>query len=168
MRRSPLGLALLSLSGWCLFVGVLVDRPELFLVAVPLLGALLSARTPAGPADIRTNLQVSATSVCECDSLTATVPVASSMEIPLLEILLPLPANIVLASGSNRVAVRLLPGAPLQRTFSLRALARGRGKLGNVHLRLTDHSGLAGWEAESDCSVEIAAYPARVAVRQLP
>jgi uncharacterized protein (DUF58 family) len=168
MRRSPLGLALLSLSGSCLFVGVLVDRPELFLVAVPLLGALLSARTPARPADIRTNLQVSATRVCEGDPLTATVTVASSMEIPLLEILLPLPQNIVLASESNRVAVRLLPGAPLQRTFSLRALARGRGKLGNVHLRLTDHSGLACWEAESDCSVEIKAYPVGVAVRHLP
>jgi uncharacterized protein (DUF58 family) len=168
MRRSPLGLALLSLSGWCLFVGVLVDRPELFLVAVPLLGALLSARTPARPADIRTNLQVSATRVCEGDPFTATVTVASSMEIPLLEVLLPLPPNIVVTSGSHRVAIRLLPGAPLQRTFSLRALARGRGKLGNVHLRLTDHSGLLVRETKTDWSAQIEAYPGRVAVRQLP
>jgi uncharacterized protein (DUF58 family) len=168
MRRSPLGLALLSLSGWCLFVGVLVDRRELFLIAVPLLGAVLSARTPAGPADIRTSLQVSATRVSEGDPLTATVTVASSTEIPLLEILLPLPPNIVLANGCNRVAVRLLPGVPLQRTFCLRTLARGRSKLGNLHLRLTDHSGLAVREAETECSFQIEVFPARVAVRQLP
>src|SRR5262249_12948040 len=130
MRRSPLVLALMSLAGWCLFIGVLADRSELFVVALPLLGALLSARLPADPADVKTNVQVSALRVCEGEPLTATVTIASSFEIPLLEVLLPLPPNIVLTGGSNRIVVRLRPDAALQRTFSLRALNRGRSKLG--------------------------------------
>jgi len=167
MRRSPLVLALMSLAGWCLFIGVLADRSELFVVALPLLGALLSARLPADPADVKTNVQVSALRVCEGEPLTATVTIASSFEIPLLEVLLPLPPNIVLTGGSNRIVVRLRPDAALQRTFSLRALNRGRSKLGVLHLRLSDHSGLVVCEAET-CSVQIEVYPARLGVRRLP
>jgi uncharacterized protein (DUF58 family) len=168
MRRSPLVLALSSLLGWCLFLGVLVDRPELFVVAVPLIVALVSARPPGKPADISTAIEMTATRVCEGDPLTATVTIGSPVQVPLLEILLTLPPNIALASGSNRIVVSLNANAELKRTFFLHVLTRGRSKLGQLHLRLPDRSGLLVREAEVDRSVEVEAYPARVAVRHLP
>jgi hypothetical protein len=51
MRRSPCILALSSLAGWALFLGVAFERPELFMVAVPLIAALLSAREVAPQSD---------------------------------------------------------------------------------------------------------------------
>jgi uncharacterized protein (DUF58 family) len=168
MRFSPLVLAQSALVGWCLFLGIVVHRPELFLVALPLLGALLSARSPAGPSGINTGVEVAAARVCEGDPLMATVTVGTSVEVPLLEILLLLPPNLALTSGSNRRVVSLRPGAEVKHTFHLRAIGRGRSNIGPLHLRLSDRSGLIVREKETDRTAQIEVYPAKVAVQHLP
>lgn len=168
MRRSPLVLALSALTGWCVFLGVLADQPEFFVIALPLIGALLSARSPLPSANVGTAVALSATRVCEGDSLTATLTINCSAPIPLLEIMLVLPPNIGLISGSNRLLVGVRPGEDIERTFHLRAVARGRCRLGRLHLRVSDLSGLAVRESEADASVVVEAYPARLSVRHLP
>jgi uncharacterized protein (DUF58 family) len=168
MRCSPLAFALSALTGWCVFLGVLADQPELFMVALPLVGALLSARSPSPSADISTAVALSATRVCEGDLLTGTVTIACSAPMPLLEIMLVLPPNIALISGRNRLVLGVRPGEVIERTFHLRAIARGRCRLGLLHLRVSDLSGLAVQESEVDRSMEVEAYPARLSVRHLP
>ena len=43
-RPTPLAFALATVIAWTLFLGILVDRAELFIAAVPLAVALLSGR----------------------------------------------------------------------------------------------------------------------------
>ena len=167
MRLSPLLLALSSLAGCCLLLGVLFNQPVLFTVAVPLIGSLLSVASPRSPTQIRTTLQVSPVRLCEGEALTATLTLAASVPVPLVEVLLVLPSNIVL-TGSNRLVLMLEGGRAIRRTLHLRTIARGRSKLGHLHVRVSDRSGLAIREAETDRSVEIETYPARIPVRHLP
>jgi uncharacterized protein (DUF58 family) len=89
------------------------------------------------------------------------------VRVPLVEVLLVLPSNMVLA-GSNRFVFMLEGDRAIRRTLQLRAIARGRSKLGHLHVRVSDRSGNTFREAEADRSVEIETYPARIAVRHLP
>src|SRR5262245_40430949 len=166
--HAPLLLALASLTGWCLFLSVVLDRPELLLVAVPLFGALLSARSSPTPARVRTTLEASRVRLCEGDALTVTLTVASSMPVPMLEVLLTLPPNIVLTGGNNRFVFSLGAGNTIRRTLHLRAIGRGRSRLGGEHMRLSDRSGLLFREAETDRGIAIEVFPTRDVVRHLP
>jgi uncharacterized protein (DUF58 family) len=168
MRHSPLLLPLSTLSGWALFLGILFDRPELFIVAVPLIGAFLSARRPATSANVQATVALSATQVCEGETMSAILRLGCSLPVPLLEIALPLPDNIVPAGGSNRLVVHLSPGAEIERTVQLRAVGRGRCRLGRLQLRLFDRAGLVLREVERDLSSDLHIYPRPLAVRHLP
>jgi uncharacterized protein (DUF58 family) len=96
------------------------------------------------------------------------VTLGTSAAIPLLEILLVLPANVILARGNNRLVIRLKRGEEFKHTFLLRALARGRCPLGHLKLRISDRSGLAIREIERDLDTVLHIYPAPIGVRQLP
>jgi uncharacterized protein (DUF58 family) len=168
IRRAPLLLALSSLTGWCLFLAIALDRQEFLMVAIPLMGALLSTRSSVVPAHIQTALEASPVRVCEGDLLTVTLTVASPVRVPIVEVLLPLPPKIVLADGRNRLVLSLEAGEAVRRKIHLRAMACGRSKFGRVHMRLSTQSGLLVREEETDHRIEIEALPARVLVQHVP
>lgn len=164
----PLVLALATLTGWALFLGVLFDRPELFIVTAPLIAAMLSARQPADPAGLALSTEVSANRLLEGDRLTFSMTLASAKPVPLLDIVLPLSSGYRLLSGCNRVVLSLHPGEPNQRTFELQAVTRGHATLGYLHLRTFDHSGLRNIEASLGAGIDVQVFPNIPRVRRLP
>ena len=73
-RRTPaLALSLLTLTGMALFLGVLSGRPELFLVALPLVVALCRAALASEVPEYTLTHEVSGDRVFEGDTLRVTV-----------------------------------------------------------------------------------------------
>jgi uncharacterized protein (DUF58 family) len=168
VRPYPLMLALLSLVGWALFLGIVFDRPELFIVAVALTIALLSSSQPADPMDLRICLEVPATRLLEGDPLTISMTLISHDPVPFLEILLPLATNLVPVSGHNRIVLHMRPGEEVRRTVELHSLTRGRSSIGLIHLRTSDRSGLRTRENRLDKKMAVLTYPRVPRVRHLP
>jgi uncharacterized protein (DUF58 family) len=167
-RPAPLAFALTALFAWALFLGVLVDRAELFIVAVPLAIALLSGRRPGGLPRFGLRQELSAERVAEGDRLAATVTLAAHDPLPLIEILQPLPAVLELCSGSNRIALSLTAGQQACWRYELLCPARGRFRLGEFQLRIWDRSGLWSGEAQLTDSKPVSVYPYIAPLRHVP
>jgi uncharacterized protein (DUF58 family) len=93
-RTTPLAFAVAALVGWTLFLGVLVDRAELLILAVPLAIGLLSAGSRRPPPRISVEQQLSADRLSEGDRLFVTVTVAAEAPIPIVELFVPLPSML--------------------------------------------------------------------------
>jgi uncharacterized protein (DUF58 family) len=167
-RPTPLAFALASLAAWALFLGVLVDRAELLIAAVPLTMALLSARRAGDPPRFDLRHDLSAERLAEGDGLAVTVRVTARDRLPLIEILEPLPALLQLHSGYNRIVLSLAAGQEASWKYEFRCPARGRFSLGALQLRFCDHSGL--WTAESQFKdpKAISVYPFIAPVHYVP
>jgi uncharacterized protein (DUF58 family) len=74
MRLSPLFTSLAVLAIWSVVLGLIVGRSELFLAAVPLVVALLSARKPAAASSIGVTASLSSTRLAEGDRLDLSLP----------------------------------------------------------------------------------------------
>jgi uncharacterized protein (DUF58 family) len=116
-RATPLAFAFATLTAWTLFLGILIDRAELLVVAVPLAGALLSGRGIRGAPRFDVRHEVSAERLAEGDRLAVTLTVAAHHPLPLIELLEPVPALIDLQSGSNRIALSLRAGQQVRHNY---------------------------------------------------
>jgi uncharacterized protein (DUF58 family) len=168
MRPSPLLLALSALVGWAFFLGVLSDRFELMVVALPLVVALLSARPVADASDLHATAQLSATEVVEGDEMILSTTIASRVAVPLVDFLPSLPLNFAPARGLNRSLFGVGAGEPIQRSFELRAVTRGRSTIGPLLLRISDRSGLQISEVRLGKGMEVRVHPRVPRVRRLP
>lgn len=167
-RFTPLAFALAVLAAAALLLAVAVDRLELVIVAVPLLVALLQARTAAAPARFTLAHTLSAERVSEDEAVTVTVTLTALTPLPCLEILYRLPVLTALASGSNRRVFRLAEGETATWSFEVRCLARGRIDLGRFHLRAWHASGLRVAESRHDEPRRVSVYPPTAPLRHLP
>jgi uncharacterized protein (DUF58 family) len=167
-RPTALLFALATLTGWAFFLGILFGRTELFVVAIPLIVALLSAKRPAEGSELRLATKVSAARLIEGDRLTLSVMLDSRAPVALAEILLRLPPTMVLSSGSSRVVANLRAGETFQHDFELRSMARGQADLGLVHVRMSDHSGLSTRDMRLGTTTHVYTYPRVPRVRHLP
>ena len=169
MRPSPL-LALLSvLTIVALGLALAVGRPELVLVAVPLVVALLSARRLGVASGIAVTVVPSATTLVEDDCVDLVLTVASpDTAAPSIEIFLALPDSFVFVDGARHLATSLNAGDTVERRLIVRSTARGRGVVGPITVRLTDHSGLWVDEAMIASPVVIETYPRVPEIRHLP
>ena len=168
VRVTRLAASILSLIALALFLGVLLGRAELFLVAVPLLVTLLSTAPRADHPEYTLTHEVSAARVFEGDRLTVAVTVTARSRIPLLELFEPLPSTGELASADNRAVFTLGPGQRIRWTYPVRCLGRGRFTLGTVHVRLWDRSGLRAHETRHLAAKLVRVYPRIVPLRRLP
>ena len=167
-RFTPLAFALATVAAAALVLAVAVDRLELVIVAVPLLVALLQARSAAPPARFTLAHTLSAERVAEGDPITVTVTLTALTRLPCLEILYRLPALTELASGSNRTVFRMSEGEMATWNFEIRCLARGRTDLGRFHIRAWHASGLRVSESRHDDPRRISVYPPTAPLRHLP
>ena len=168
-QPSPLFMTLFVVTAWALVLGVLVDRAELLFATIPLVVALLSARTLKPVSSLEMTTAFSATRLVEGDWFDLTLTVTSrDTAAPSLEILLPLPPTLVLAEGKRHLATSLRAGDTVEWKFAVRSIARGRCRIGPFNVRLSDHSGLCAEEALLGAAVEIETYPRIPRVRQLP
>jgi uncharacterized protein (DUF58 family) len=162
---APTGVRLVALA---VFLGVVSGRPELFLVAVPLVVVLLSARRVGRPPRYALTHEVSATRLFEGDRLTATVTLAAERPLPLVELLVDVPPPVMLASARPRAAFRLGAGERRRWTYELCCPARGRFTLGSVHVRIRDRAGVRVFEASHPGRTTVSVYPRVPPLRQVP
>lgn len=169
MRPSPLLAPLSVLTIMALGLALAVGRPELALVAVPLVVALLSARRLGVASGIAVTVVPSATTLVEDDCVDLVLTVASpDTAAPSIEIFLALPDSFVFVDGARHLATSLDAGDTVERRLIVRSTARGRGVVGPITVRLTDHSGLWVDEAMIASPVVIETYPRVPEIRHLP
>jgi uncharacterized protein (DUF58 family) len=169
MRLSPLFTSLAVLTIWTVVLGLIVGRFELFLAAVPLVVALLSARKTVAASSIRITASLSSTRLAEGDHLDLVLAVTGAQAaIPSLEILLPLPNTFVFVEGRRHLATNLRVGETFEWKLAVRSTARGRTLLGPFNVRVSDDSGLQLDEALVGSAIEIETYPRIPRIRQLP
>ncbi len=167
-RLTPLAPAVARLAALALFLAVLLGRPELLLVAAPLLFRLLAAALDPGPGEYDVVQEVSATRLFEGETVAVTVTFTARAGVRLLDLVAPLPPTVALASATNRAVVALEPGAPVRWTFTLRCPGRGRVTLGTVHARVRGRSGLRVVERTHAAPITVRVYPRIVPLRRLP
>jgi uncharacterized protein (DUF58 family) len=169
MRPSRLLTAICVLTLWCLVLGLVVGRLELFVAAVPLVVALLSARRPPAASGIGMTATVSAPRLLEGDSFELSLVVVSpGTAASSVEIFVPAPATFHFPDGQRHLATRLRADEPFEWKLTVRSTARGRSSLGPFHVRISDDSGLLVDEAIVDSPLEIETYPRIPGIRQLP
>jgi uncharacterized protein (DUF58 family) len=167
-RATPLAFALATLAALALLLAVIIDRIEPVLVAVPPLVALLRGRRPLPEARFTLTHALSAERAMEGDCITVSMTLTAETELPAIELLYRLPAIMALASGSNRVLLRVAAGETVTGSFELRCLARGHVRLGEMHLRLWHPSRLRVVETSHDDPLRLSVYPVTAPVRFLP
>src|SRR5205085_12383229 len=145
-RSTPFAFAVATLMRWALFLGLLVDRAELFVAAIPLAIGLLSGGSQSRPPRFALRQEISASRLSEGDRVLVTVAVSATDPLPIVEVLVKLPPMLELDSGSNRVVLGIEAGREAEWSFSVLCPARGRFDLGTIHVRLWDRSGMAVFE----------------------
>ena len=168
VRLTGLTARALSLVALALFLGVLTGRPELFLVALPLLIRLLSVARATGPPDYVLTHEISTARLFEGDRLTVTVTLAARSRVPLLELLEPLPPFVELASGHNRALFSLDAGERGQWTYELRCTRRSCFTLGAVQARIWERCGLRVRERQHIDPKPVRVYPGVAPLRHVP
>jgi uncharacterized protein (DUF58 family) len=150
-------------------LGLIVGRFELFVAAVPLVVALLSARKPVAASSIAVTASLSSTRLTEGDRLDLVVAVASPQAAsPSVEVFAALPNSFEWVEGRPHLATSLAAGETFEWKLAVRSTARGRAVLGPFNVRVSDESGLQVDEARAGSAVEIETYPRIPRVAQLP
>jgi uncharacterized protein (DUF58 family) len=167
-RRATLqAFAVATVIAWALFLGVLVDRAELFVVAIPLALSLLSVDRRRPPC-FRWRQEISADRVAEGGRATVTVTLTTSARIATLDILAALPAAVTIDAVGNRVIRTIAAGEELSWSYTLRFPARGHFDVGMFHLRIGDRSGLVFTEMGIAEPRRVAVYPVVEQLRHVP
>jgi len=166
-HTTPLAFAIAMLMGWALFLGVLADRAELFIVAVPLSIGLLSGGLRRPP-PVSVTQEISAERLSEGDRLLVTVSLASEAPVPIVELFVAVPPMLQVDGGNNRVVLDTNTGNEADWSFSVLCPARGRFDLGNIYLRFWDRSGMAVHETNQTSPKPILIYPYIAPIRLVP
>ncbi len=167
-RSTSLNVSLLTLVGWALFLGVLIGRADLILIAVPLVVALVAGRRAAAPPGFTLHREVSADRLFEDERVTVTFTLRAEGPLPLVELLEPLPPRVQLERGRNHAFFTLRAGEEVRWTFALRCAGRQQLRLDGPHLRLWGRLGLAAAETRHRAPQTVAVYPHIAPIRQLP
>ncbi len=167
-RVTPLGLSLLGVTAWALVLGILTGRPDLFVVALPLLLALAMLALPVRAPDYALTHEISHDRLFEGESVTVTITLTARSPIPLVELLELLPAGSDLASGRNRAAFALRRGQTVRWSYEVRCTLRGLRELGTVVVRVRDRWGLSTWEGRHVERKAVRVYPRIAPLRSLP
>jgi uncharacterized protein (DUF58 family) len=168
VRTTRLGFALAILLAWVLFLGVLSDRVELFVAAIPLAFGLSGVALPIRPQRIELRQEVSAVRLAEGDRAVVTVTVATAEPAPMVEVVTVLPPSLEVADGNNRAVLAVKPGQKTGWSFTVRCPARGRFDLGTILVRSWDRSGLSVVESGHSARKLISVYPSAERIRHLP
>ena len=94
-RPTSLAFAVAALMGWVLLLGVLVDRAELFIAAVPLAIGLLSGGSRTQPPRFTLRQEISTNRLAEGDRVLVTMAVSAIDPVPITEVLVAIPAILV-------------------------------------------------------------------------
>ncbi|WP_454872137.1 DUF58 domain-containing protein [Paraburkholderia xenovorans] len=170
-RPSLLAAAIMTLAGCAIVLGILSVQPALFIAAVPLLVTLWSAQRPGTLPAVSAELEVSPLRAVEGESIVLTVRLATDVSVPLVGLLISLPANLVTGSGSAsavRWVTSLAHKQEFQQRVELKAMMSGRAQIASVVIRLSDAMGLWTRDIEIKTAAEVLVYPQVVALKHIP
>ncbi len=167
-RPAPQAFAVATLLAWCVFLGVLGDRLELLVAAIPLAIGLLSAGLARPLPRFVLEQTLSDNRVVEGGRVSVSFRLRAVEALPAVEILSLMPPQLALVSGTNRVVRHAEPGEDASWSFELECPARGRFDLGVSLVRHWDRSGLRVAESRLSEAADIAVYPAVERLRRVP
>ena len=167
-RPTPQAFALATLLAWCLFLGIVCDRLELLVAAVPLAMGFLSAARGTRSPRFDFAQTVSGSRVAEGGRVTVRARLHAADALPMTEILSLVPRQLTLVSDTNRTVQTVEAGGSADSSFELECPARGRFDLGTALLRLWDRSGLRVGERRLAEAAEVAVYPGVERLRHVP
>jgi uncharacterized protein (DUF58 family) len=167
-RPTALNVSVLTLVGWALFLGVLTGRPDLILVAVPLIVALGAGRRTAPPHAWTLHREVSTDRLFEDERVRVSFSLRAQEALPLVELLEPLPPRVQLEQGRHHAFFTARAGEEIRWTFALRCAGRQHLRLDGPHVRLWGPLGLAAAETRQRAPLTVAVYPHVAPIRHLP
>jgi len=168
VRTTRLAFASAILLAWVVFLGVLSDRVELFVAAIPLAFGLTSVALPIRPQRLELRQEVSAVRVAEGERAVVTVTIVAAEPAPIVEVVTVLPSLLEVCDGNNRAVLSVEPGRETSWSFTIGCPARGRFDLGTILIRSWDRSGLSVVESGHSARKLISVYPSVERIRHLP
>jgi uncharacterized protein (DUF58 family) len=148
------GLAALGLLG-----ALALELPELAALAAPFAVLAGFALAVARPPELTVEAALERERVFEGDEVEVTVTAESRTGIPILEVLVALPAGVELVDGDDPLVARLRAGRPEVRTFRVRAARWGAYDLGRVYVRSRDLLDFFRWETQFALERPLRVYP---------
>ncbi len=164
---SPRVAAYAALAAAGLLGALVAGRPELAVLAAPFaLTLALGLRSDPGPG-IGVRFRVDPLRALEGDEVEAQLELSSPVPVERLELVLVLPRGLEVASGENRVALRLGWDDERTLTLKLRCLRWGNYVLGDIRIRGRDRLGMQVWEQQFQQLHALRVYPLPETLRQL-
>jgi uncharacterized protein (DUF58 family) len=165
VTASPTGkfAAWFGLSLSLLYSALLFGRPELVVIAAPLITGLLIGTLAREP-ELTCEFSVIPERCLEGETITGELVVSSTSGARDLEIGLWLPAGLEIAEGSLRAIVQVPKGGETVVRFALRVTRWGAYRIGLVGLRARGPGGFLTFDANFDERKIVRAYPAPEAI----
>lgn len=167
-RPTPHAFALATVLAWLLVLGILCDRPELLVAAIPLAIAFLSVGWARPVPRLAIELTLSESRIEEGGRTTVHFQLTAAETAPAVEIMSLLPRQVLPVSGDGRVLQHVEPGRAANWSLEVQCPVRGRFDVGTALIRVWDPSGLHVAETRLAQPAEIAVYPAVARLRDVP
>ena len=158
-RFTPRCYPLLLLLGLNFSVGLVLQRPEAVLVALPFLAALLLDVCLSSPPHLQLRYQKLPAVLYEGESCQGGLEITATTPLPLLEMEALLPAGFTCVGGQQGVVLSLPAGASYRLRFTAQAQHRGRWIWGSVLLRSYSSGGLIAYEGQWQAPQTCLVYP---------
>ncbi len=164
---SPKLAAYAGLSAVGLLTALVFARPELVALTAPFLLALAAGLALATPPRLTVEVALDAQRALEGDEVGARIVLHSTTPVDRLDLYLRLPPGVVVAHGSNPVALHLAAGERRELGVRLRAMRWGAHVLGPTYARARDPLGFLAWESAGGARPELRVYPREEALRRV-
>lgn len=155
-----------GLAGLALLAGLAFGRPELTVLAIPFLAAMLIASLSSGPSQLQASLVLTGSRLLEGEEAAVEVTLQCSDALRHLEVTLHLEPGLELRGG--RIAlISLSPGAPAPLRLTITCLRWGRYDAGRLRLRRRGPLALFVQEGALDHPLPLRVYPRPETLRSL-
>ena len=159
--------AYVVLTALGLLAALALGRAEPAVLVAPF-GVLLAVGLAlAGEPDIRVALELERERALEQDEVTVELDLHGRTGSPRLELLVDVPPGLEPVSGTNPIALRLGEDEERLLELNLRCTRWGAYRIGDVHLRAHDATGIITWEQTLERRAMLRVYPRPEALREL-
>ncbi len=160
-----MGYAALAALG--LLGALALRRPELAVAAAPFALLVVVGTRAARDPDVSVAVAIAEERTLEGADLDVMVTVHAHRAVDRLELLLELPRHVEVVSGGATRSLRLHEHEEQELEYTIRCTTWGVYELGRTRVRARDPFRLVTWEAQSDQTRLVKAYPSPITLRRL-
>jgi uncharacterized protein (DUF58 family) len=142
-------------------------RPELAILAAPFALLVVVGTRAARDPEVTLELEIDAERTLEGVELDAIARVRARRSVDRLELLLELPPQVEMVSGTAARCLRLRADEERELRFTLRCTTWGVYELGDTRVRARDPFRIVNWETRSDERRRLKAYPSPITLLRL-